>query len=813
MSAAAGPVAGAIRIALALPLLAAGLLAAAHWPIAPALALAGFVGWAALAMWRPLLALAGTLALLPVLGLAPWTGRLAIEEIDLLLAALAAGGLLRGCLPAAAAPRPAAAAPAISGLPVAALLVYGLSCALAATIGWVAAGEAPMHVTQGYLEPLNAVRLAKPCAWALLLLPLLAGQQRTDPDGLARALGNGMLGGLILCGLAATWERIAFPGLTDFSSDYRTSALFWEMHVGGAALDAYLAMALPFAVDAALRATAPHRLALAGAASLLGAYASLTTFSRGVYLAVPIALAVTLLLARAAARRDRGTMAAAAWSATAAMAALGGSGLLAWMIFDQGGYRATGAALGALLAIVCAAPATHRLGAGRAALALGGGAAAACALGLAAALVPKGPYAVHALACAAALALGLLARAPHATRAGSWAAAAAAGATLGSTVAVAVHWAGAAALPGAAAAMIILGVSALFDAARPAGLWPRDPARVATTIGAMSIAAACVAVFAGGSYMGERFADSGRDLGGRMQHWRDGTAMLDTTGEWLLGTGLGRWPADYLAGRLPAERPGGHAWMADGNGHLALRAAGHPVSWGEMHRVGQRVPALRGRWLLRMDVRGATPARLHLEICEKHLLYSGSCAVRSIRVTPQADRWRTLAVELDGDALGGGPRLVPRLTMFSLALPDAGTRMDIDNVMLMDPQGRQRTLNAGFDAGLTHWFFSSDRVHLPWHAKNLALHLLVEQGVVGVAAFGAMVAVALARLVVGSARRHRLAAPVAGAIAGFLVVGLFDSLLDIPRITWLFLVLIAAALLLRNGDGSTQGDHRRQPTG
>jgi hypothetical protein len=45
------------------------------------------------------------------------------------------------------------------------------------------------------------------------------------------------------------------------------------------------------------------------------------------------------------------------------------------------------------------------------------------------------------------------------------------------------------------------------------------------------------------------------------------------------------------------------------------------------------------------------------------------------------------------------------------------------------------------------------------------------------------------------------------------VVGLFDSLLDIPRITWLFLVLIAAALLLRNGDGSTQGDHRRQPTG
>lgn len=811
MSAAAGPIAIALRVALALPLLAAGLFAAAHWPLAPALALAGFAGWAALAMWRPLLALAGTLALLPVLGLAPWTGRLAIEEIDLLLAALAAGSLLRDCLPGAYAPGLAAPGTARPGMALAALVAYGLSCVLAAAIGWVAAGEAALHVTQGYLEPLNALRLAKPCGWALLLVPLIASQQRTDPDGLARALGNGMVAGLILCGIAATWERIAFPGLTDFSSDYRTSALFWEMHVGGAALDAYLAMALPFAVDAALRATTAQRLALAGTATLLGAYASLTTFSRGVYLAVPVALAVTLLLARAAARREGGTTAAGSWSVTAAVAALGGSGLLAWMIFDQGGYRATGAALGALLALVCAAPSTHRLGAGRAALALGGGALAGCGLGLAAALVPKGPYMLHALACAVALALGWPARAPQASRASLWTAAAAAGATLGSTVAVAVHWAGAPALTGAATAMAILGLTALLDATRPAGLWPRDPARAATAIGAMSVAAACVAVFAGGSYMGERFADTGRDLGGRMQHWRDGTAMLDTTGEWLLGTGLGRWPAGYMAGRLPAERPGGHAWVAGGNGHLALSAAGHPVSWGEMHRVGQRVPALRGRWLLRMDVRGAAPARLHLEICEKHLLYSGSCAARSIRITPQPDRWRTLAIELDGDALGGGPRLAPRLTMFSLALPDAGTRLDIDNVLLIDPEGRQRTRNAGFDDGLTHWFFSSDRVHLPWHAKSLALHLLVEQGALGLMTFGALVVVALMRLVAGSARRHRLAAPLAGAIAGFLAVGLFDSLLDIPRITCLFLVLIAGALLLRNGGGSTLADHRRQP--
>jgi hypothetical protein len=26
-----------------------------------------------------------------------------------------------------------------------------------------------------------------------------------------------------------------FPGFTNFAADYRSSALFWEMHVGGAA--------------------------------------------------------------------------------------------------------------------------------------------------------------------------------------------------------------------------------------------------------------------------------------------------------------------------------------------------------------------------------------------------------------------------------------------------------------------------------------------------------------------------------------------------------------------------------------------------
>ena len=58
----------------------------------------------------------------------------------------------------------------------------------------------------------------------------------------------GLVAGLVFASLAILWERLAFPGLLNFSSDYRTTALFWEMHVGGAALDGFLALTAPFAV-------------------------------------------------------------------------------------------------------------------------------------------------------------------------------------------------------------------------------------------------------------------------------------------------------------------------------------------------------------------------------------------------------------------------------------------------------------------------------------------------------------------------------------------------------------------------------------
>src|SRR5450631_4151983 len=103
----------------------------------------------------------------------------------------------------------------------------------------------------------------------------------------------------MLVALAAGWERIAYAAPWEFSSSYRTVAMFWEMHVGGAAIDAYLVLATPFVAWALWTTRTWWHWSAAAALAMLTGYACLTTFSRGVYGGVMGSLALlALLLAR-----------------------------------------------------------------------------------------------------------------------------------------------------------------------------------------------------------------------------------------------------------------------------------------------------------------------------------------------------------------------------------------------------------------------------------------------------------------------------------------------------------------------------------
>ncbi len=250
-------------------------------------ALVVFWVWCLMMVWRPGIWLFVVPACLPFLNFSPWTGWLVFEEFDILLLGALAGGYGRLAWSLRSGGETKIADGSWRSMaPLGLFSLLGITGLLALFRGFADAGGFTFDWFAGYSDALNSVRVFKSLGFALLFVPLL--QRELDHFGTlaSQRLARGMVAGLTVVTLAVLWERAAFPGLLDFSKPYRTVALFWEMHVGGAAIDAYLALATPFVVWALFTAHRPWVWAAAAALALLTGYACLTTFSRGVYLAV-----------------------------------------------------------------------------------------------------------------------------------------------------------------------------------------------------------------------------------------------------------------------------------------------------------------------------------------------------------------------------------------------------------------------------------------------------------------------------------------------------------------------------------------------
>ena len=337
---------------VALLCLAAGWVLASYHPVAPSMALAAFVGWSAAVAWQPRIWLFAVPAMLPLLNFAPWTGWRIVEEFDLLLLGAAIGGYAHLALGSRMQPDRGAGQSRIPAAFAGAALLFALASVVSLGRGVSAAGGLASPIPgwfHGDAEPLNSWRSFKSVAWAALLWPLLRHEVRVDARGAARRLAAGVLAGLAIVILAIVWERAAYPGLWNFTAKYRTVALFWEMHLGGAAVDAYLALTTPFVAWALVSARSPWRWCAAAALALLTGYACLTTFSRGVYVAValPLVLLGVLMLLR----RADGQWRACMLHALAIGAALLVAALALGFAFDTGGWIGSGALLLALTAL------------------------------------------------------------------------------------------------------------------------------------------------------------------------------------------------------------------------------------------------------------------------------------------------------------------------------------------------------------------------------------------------------------------------------------------------------------------------------
>ncbi|MBI1395727.1 MAG: hypothetical protein GC151_07080 [Betaproteobacteria bacterium] len=450
---------------------------------------------------------------------------------------------------------------------------------------------------------------------------------------------------------------------------------------------------------------------------------------------------------------------------------------------------------------LAAAPATTSLHRGAFLGALAAGLFSGWVAGSLAPLVPKGPYVAYGLAAAvsAGLLVLILRRPASSVARGALVAMVAATAMLAASVSG--YWGGdgavLAARVGAGLAMAPLFAGRL----KSPSLYRNDVPTLA--FGGLVIGLLGVVVIFGHSYfVDERMATVTRDSEGRIRHWSDSLALLSSDLDWAMGIGPGRFAVDYFW-KIPARLKPGDFRIVSGGAGKALRLSGPsaPVGWGEIFRVSQQVdPALQ--LPVAVQVRAAVPAgegarsvALHLEICRKMLLYNGACAVRNIELTPGERDYVTVL-----DAKGLGPRSVlgiPVPTAFALGLDSTGGLADILSIQATDGRGHALLRNGEFSENGAWWFFSSDRFHLPYHAKNLWLQFLVEQGIPGVTAITLLGGFAILWLAVGPGRGHPAAAPWLAGLIGFGIVGLTDTIVDAPRLATLMYLMCGGALSLR----------------
>ncbi len=304
-----------------------------------------------------------------------------------------------------------------------------------------------------------------------------------------------------------------------------------------------------------------------------------------------------------------------------------------------------------------------------------------------------------------------------------------------------------------------------------------------------------------GAFSQQRLERAGADLEARLAHWRAVLAMRDA--DWAtaaFGMGLGRYPQTH-AWRATGPRAATYQWIREAdNGYLRL-GGGTPLY---VEQIVPVRPGLEYRLALRLRSRQAD-AVLSLSLCEKWLLTSARCSFSRIPVS-EPGRWQEAVLPLVSGQVGDSPWYAPRPVKISLYNSVAGTVVDVDEVSLRGPDGRELVVNGGFQAGMDRWFFSTD-VHTPWRVDSLPVHLFFEQGWLGLAAFALFHVLALARAAAATWRGDAWAGALLASLLGLAILGSLTSLVDSPRL--LLLILLLVGLAARQGARPRPGAFHR----
>jgi hypothetical protein len=291
--------------------------------------------------------------------------------------------------------------------------------------------------------------------------------------------------------------------------------------------------------------------------------------------------------------------------------------------------------------------------------------------------------------------------------------------------------------------------------------------------------------------MSERFSEVDRDLDTRKTHWEK-VIETRTPDNWrasVLGEGMGAMPKLYYLNYFSEMVLPSMLWQdSEGRTIVELGVGGYPFH--------QKLSLLADReYKLVIKLKAAQPGdRIAMDICRKHILFSErwqpDCVQSSYKA--ESDQWAEYVWKFNSGHLGreGWLDWPPTLQIHNVA----ENPYMLDSVELFDDQGRQIIKNPHFDERLAYWLWSSDFEHLPWHSKQLLIHIWLEQGWVGLTMFVALVIMAFVRQMKLYSLGETVPIALVPCMIAILGLGLTDTFIDEPQVSLLMFAILFAAL-------------------
>jgi hypothetical protein len=276
-------------------------------------------------------------------------------------------------------------------------------------------------------------------------------------------------------------------------------------------------------------------------------------------------------------------------------------------------------------------------------------------------------------------------------------------------------------------------------------------------------------------------AQSHQDLQFRLGHWKRAISLMEPGIVSLLGgEGFGQYPIAYLL--KSGEPPTGTFAILSEEANPFLRlGAGEPAF------LDQSV-AIEPNDSYRFSARVRQPsgsANLQISLCEKALLYSFHCEGTKLERSGDAGRsWQNLSADIRSDSLGAGGNWPHPPVKISLHNAGPGGAIDLDDLSLKDPAGRELLGNGDFSEGAKRWLFVTDQ-DLAWHIHEQWVELFFAQGLLGLLAMSILLPATARSLWPPFRAADPFAVSVSAALAGILAVGLLGSVLDTARVATL----------------------------